>query len=720
MAISQAQLDIIIKAIAEGQGITQINQQLGQLKQAADTSTQSTGNFSQGVLSLQSALAGLGLVVTGQQLLQFANNAREAARAENDAVNALKVASSGIDDYEKALQLGREATRGMASDQQIAAAQSVLFGAGLANNAQQAAELASAGTILSQVFASAGASQELFVRLLSSGSPVLYNNFGLTAQMVQAKQKEIEASTQLRGEEAKSQALKEILIEQSIRYKDALSQESISAAQAAAAQSNFMASIGELINNLDRATGATDFYTAALNRLTQGAEAWSYVFNEAIPAIQGHEAALASDAAQTILTAQSYDEIAAAVEAAEEDQSAFRDSLLQNVDTHAEYQAAVDKVAQANIQLAGELDMTAEEFTNVKNSMADAVVTSGSWVSSMQAMSISTQAATQAARDLAIAQDNVAAKAKASSATPMTNREADAYRQMAEARGQSVEIQAQFEQEQTRQAEEERRKEADKSAKQMTQSFSQAANQITNSISGAINSLVSSSVSAGDSWVSQALGVDQAGQDRIEEDVRRMAAVAQGGLADVNAAELAAKLSGVKDAVAQAYVQAFSTGDDEKLKAAAKQLALSPIVELYNVEAITQQIETQLRQQRLSQQINDKVNALLGEKGLGAIQQVTQQVQGVVDTTGQAAQQTSAEVTTVGTSAETTGKQISQAFSGAIVQIDILNERFRLMAGLIERVNTLAKSAGGSISGMNPPAAPTNDAANKMGGNSPL
>lgn len=35
MAVSQSELDIIIKAVAEGQGITQINRQLDELKTKA-------------------------------------------------------------------------------------------------------------------------------------------------------------------------------------------------------------------------------------------------------------------------------------------------------------------------------------------------------------------------------------------------------------------------------------------------------------------------------------------------------------------------------------------------------------------------------------------------------------------------------------------------------------------------------------------------------------
>lgn len=674
MAISQAQLDIIIKAIAEGKGLKEIQADLDQVER-------STGDTGFAFSNLQNILATMGIGIGIAEVVSGLRSAMEAAREAREAEAQLDAALTSTG-----------GAAGITKDELLKLSTALENHSNFTDEAVQKAQslLLTFTNIGSNVFPQATqAVADMAQRLGGDMS-------GAALQVGKALQDPIAGLTALSRVGVSFTDAQRAQIEEMVRTNDI-----------AGAQTIILAELNKEFGGSaqaarDAAGGAQDF-TVALGRL-----------QETVGQMAGGGG--------------TFDLLATAGSKALDDLtgriilvSALFEKMQGIFGSGNEAAGVLDTMANAANFLADTLTYAgppgqalAYAIRQVVDTAQEAVPASDIYQSSLYGQQIAAREATAANQQLANSIKEV------SSASGLTNREADAYRQMAEARGQSVEIQAQFEQEQTRQAEEERRKEADKSAKQMTQSFSQAANQITNSISGAINSLVSSSVSAGDSWVSQALGVDQAGQDRIEEDVRRMAAVAQGGLADVNAAELAAKLSGVKDAVAQAYVQAFSTGDDKKLKAAAKQLALSPIVELYNVEAITQQIETQLRQQRLSQQINDKVNALLGEKGLGAIQQVTQQVQGVVDTTGQAAQQTSAEVTTVGTSAETTGKQISQAFSGAIVQIDILNERFRLMAGLIERVNTLAKSAGGSISGMNPPAAPTNDAANKMGGNSPL
>lgn len=623
-------LEIIVQAVKRGTGI-----------EAAAASLKLLSGAAQGV---NSVLGQFGLSIGPKQVVDFANATREAARAQADAMGALKAASSGIANYQEALDLGRQATKGMASDQQIAASQATLFGAGLAKSAGEAAQLSSAGTVLSQVFASAGASEDLYVRLLSSGSVALYNNFGLTAQMVEAKQREIEATRGLSGEEAKQQALKEVLIAQAQKYQSALSEESVAAAQAKAAQENFMAAFGNLVNALDQATGATSEMTSIMNKMTEGAKAWQGILSDAIPTI--YEYATSTD----------------------------------------EQWAAAQKAEAATRQ----------------------------WVSSAREMDMAASSAASSVRDLAAAQSD-------QQSVGLTNRETDAYRQMAEARGQTVEIQANFEKQQAREAEQEKRQEIQETTRQfktqaqsITKAFDQVGQQISSAVSGAISQ-------NGNDVISKLLGLDNAEQN-AGEAVRRMAAVAAGGIKDQWADDLAAQLTGVQNATAQAFVKAFQTGDEGGLKAAAQQLALNPIVEMFDANLIANQIEQQLRAQQLQQQLNDKVNALLGERGLQAVTNVTQQIAGVAADTGAATTAVGESVTGLGASAQESGAKIGASFTAAIAPVDTLNIRLKLMAGLIERVNTLAGQASGNIAVMNPPAAPggATDAQNKMGGNAPL
>lgn len=619
-------LEIIVQSFKRGNAVEQ-----------SQSSLEKLGGSVQGINRI---LGTFGLALGAKEAVDFANASREAARATTDSLNALRTAASGIADYREALRLGKEATKGMATEQQLASSMATLFGAGLANNAQQAAELASAGTVLSNVFASAGASEELFVRLLSSGSQVLYNNFGLTSQMVEAKQKEIEATRGLHGEEAKQQALKEILIAQAQKYQSALSEQSVTAAQAATALSNLQVAVGNLLNAMDESSGATSTLTDWINSLTDALT----VSNEA-----GLDAALLSG-----------------------------------------------RISQAQY----------DQAVATQNS-AEAVNT---WVSSARAMDIAASSAASSVRDLASAQS-------AQQAAGMTNREADAYRQMAEARGRTVEIQADFEKQQAQEAEAEKRnqiKETERTFQRQAQTISKSFDQIGQQISGAVSGAI------GDLAEVWNPGGETDAANGAAQWARRMAAIAAGGLKDEWAnPERWASFGGDKS-VLQPLFNAISSGDDTQVKAQAQALLANKTADLFDANMIAAQVEQKLRAQQIQQTLNDRVNALLGERGLQAVTNVTQQIAGVATDTQTATTAVGESVAGLGTSAEESGAKIGQSFTAAIAPIDTLNSRLKLMAGLIERVNTLAGQAAGNISAMNPPAAPASDAANKMGSNAPL
>lgn len=217
-------------------------------EKTAKSAEKSTGGFSSEVKKLGAELLGglaLGTIIS--QTVQFANASEQAARSQRDAFGALTTAVSGITTFSEAMASAKAVTNGMVSETQLASSLSVIYGAGLASNAQEAARLAQAGTVLTSVFASAGASQELYVRLLSSGSIQLFNNFGLTAQLVNEKQKEIEATTNLSGAEARQQAVKEALLDTADKYQAALSAETVAAQQAAAAYDDMQARLGQAL-----------------------------------------------------------------------------------------------------------------------------------------------------------------------------------------------------------------------------------------------------------------------------------------------------------------------------------------------------------------------------------------------------------------------------------------------------------------------------------------
>lgn len=695
-------LEIIIQTLRRGTGFEDTQKSLKGLDSAAQSISRTLGVF--------------GVAVGAKEMVDFANASREAARSATDAQNALTglVGSTGA--YHQAVQQVQETTRDTVSEIDAARIAFSLMDNGIAKSADEAAKFAMAGKAYNSALGET-ASFEKFLMLLDEGSDMLLNNFNITGSAVEARQRLIEANGNLSGSEAKLQAVRELALEKGLALADTISKETIAYQQAAAAQQNFIASFGALINTLDQSAGASNFVTAALNELTEGAKAWQTVINEQIPAIQQHEAALAADAAQTILTAQGYDELEAATDAAAKNSEAFREALLRNVDTHAEYQAAVDKVAESNIFLAGELDTTAEEFTNLKAAMSDAVVTSGAWASSLNAMNIVAAQTVQKTVELTQAQQDLANQAKTSAFIPQTNRELDAYRQMAEARGQSVEIQAEFEKKQTQETEADKRRQFEQTEKQyqkhtqaIAKAFDEVGSQISSAVSGAIGDLT-------EVWNP---GGETDAANGAAQWARRMAAIAAGGLQDEWAnPERWANFGGDKS-VLQPLFNAISSGDDTQVKAQAQALLANKTADLFDANMIAAQVEQKLRAQQIQQVLNDRVNALLGERGLQAVTNVTQQIAGVATDTQTATTAVGESVTGLGTSAETSAAKISESFTGAIAPIDTLNARLKLMAGLIERVNTLAGQAAGNIAGMNPPAAPGADAQNKMGGNAPL
>ncbi len=190
------------------------------------------------------ALIGIGLAVG------IADYGREAflAAAEGRAMTAALTASLGpTENYADAIAQAKIETRGMINEATLAGTITAQLAGGLANNAEEAAKLTRAGGILSTVFAASGASMESFNRLLSTGSAQLVDNFNLTLGQVNARKALIETSTDLEGQEAKLQAIKELLIESSVKYESSISAEQEALAQSKAAWIDLKGAVGEFI-----------------------------------------------------------------------------------------------------------------------------------------------------------------------------------------------------------------------------------------------------------------------------------------------------------------------------------------------------------------------------------------------------------------------------------------------------------------------------------------
>lgn len=683
-------LEVIIKSIFQGQGTQQAQSSLEKL------SGVTTG--------LNKVLGLVGLGVTTAEAAQFVNTSQELARAQNDARNALTRLVGSADAYTGAIQQVREATRGTLSETEAAQTAFGLLDNKIAKTTEEAAQYALAGKALNAALGPT-ASYEKFLMLLDEGSPMLMNNFNITQSMVDAQQKLVEANTNLTGSQARLQAIREVALQKGLALADSLSKETIQAQQAAAAQADFGASFGQLALSIDQSFGVTQKAVAMFQTLTDGAKAWGVTLNQYIPAIQQHNASLAQQAAQQALNATSQAELDAAWQAGRSDFDAFTSALLAGAGSVEQYNSIIERGAQGNYYLVDSLTRTSEEF-NAARTATDQAAAAGRnaipvfrQINDTLASTPSTATASaQAINDLASSYDS------------MTNRERSAMASMALARGKTPELLAAYSRDEaSRKSAEAEQEQSKQSARSMTTAFTKAADDIGNIISGKLQTTFQ-----------EVFKLPEGSTEHADEPARRLATVAAAGFSSEWLNQLNQQFAG--QSFWAPIAAAMQGGNQAELQAAAttalQQFSQGLIPQLWNVEQIRNQIRTEMQAKRIKEQLTEEIKQQLGAEGISQSIGVVEMAAGNV-TAAQATVQASTD--TMSTSAVTAGTNIKGAFDAALPSVDALNNRFKLMAGLIERVDTLAKSASGNIAGMNPPAngAPS-DADTKMGGDAVL
>ena len=219
--------------------------------------------------SAGAAIAGLGLAAG---LVNFGKEAFFAAAQGRAMKSALESTLGPAENYADAIARAKEVTRGMVDEATLAGTITAQMAAGIANTAEEAADLTQAGSILSTVFAASGASMESFNRLLSTGSAQLIDNFNLTLGQVNARKALIEADGKYTGQQAKLQAIKELLIESSKQYEGSISAEQEAIGKATAAWDDFQGAMGEFIAG--PGAGLLNWAAESIRALEEGAKAW--------------------------------------------------------------------------------------------------------------------------------------------------------------------------------------------------------------------------------------------------------------------------------------------------------------------------------------------------------------------------------------------------------------------------------------------------------------
>lgn len=572
-------------------------------------------NFGQMVTRLAGLAAGLGIV---NKVQQFGVESYAAGRAQNDVQGALLTVVGTMDEYNRLIEAGQSATRGMTSETKLAEAGLILLKSGIATNVEEVGRLSGAGTALVNTYSNLGATQEKLTRFILSGNRALLDNFNFTQEMIDAKVQEIEATTGLSGEEAKMAARKALVIQEGEKLLGTVSDETIQTQQLGAAYEDFQAAAGQVLIAINDLTGAVPAVTGLFQKLTEGAKAWQVILTEQIPTINQLKTGIAEQSVEALKAASTQQELAAVQKDLSQDIDAFQSALAGSTGSYEEYVDLARKASQGNMVLSSQLSLTEDGYNQLRAATDQARIAAeeANRVQSISAQSLRLTgeaayyaAEAQAALDAAT-QKNIQAGA---ALIPQTNRERDAYAQYYSALGKTSDIAAKFQieneqrkRDEAKKANEESAKAAEKAAKTMTSSFNKAANDIAGVISSVIRPTLD------EVWQPPA---DQA---RFDENARRLATVATQGFGSEWLNQLNTQFAGMD--FWQPIAQAMQGGDVGALKQAATDILVNNVTALWDVDTIKSQVRQQLQQQQLRENLIAEVQAeLMAEGGVSAV-----------------------------------------------------------------------------------------------------
>jgi hypothetical protein len=525
---------------------------------------------------------GLGLYVGIREIAAFNAESMALGRAQADARGALISTIGSADRYEQAIAKAREETRNMVSEQGLAVGINAILSMKLAANAEEAAKLSMAGNILSNVYAGAGATMEKYYRLLAGGSPVLYDNFGLTREMVNQRQAEIQAANDVSAAEAKLQAIRELTLESAGRYNQSLSTETVQMAQAKAAMDDFKAAWGTMVNQILVGSNALGTATNALRSL------------EAV--VEGNDRAQRDSASLIMANSDSYREYQRAMVMAGLQARAFTKDQFEAI-------KAAGRAAETAGEYAHEtrrLEMAAANAAAAELAAASATSTYISWAEQAQAVQealgdeylTSADKLEQYVNELArMSMYGFAAPAMTAEFGPQANTAFMDQLAMDRAKRRRLER-------------EEEAKNAEKAAEDWQRANEQAVNELRSTIEGVLKPTLD-----------QVWTPPEGSVPRIDEAARRLATVATSGFGSEWLDQLNTQFAGMS--FWQPIADAMSKGDEGALKAAATQLLSGPAVsQLWDINVIKQKVRDELARQNAQEQIINTVMQELSAEGL--------------------------------------------------------------------------------------------------------
>lgn len=191
MALKLADAFVLLGANRDG-----LKKDLAEGKRDTDTWARAVsvaaGNLLGNVIQAGAQMAARAVVGLGREIMDMVTEAAEVEGVRNTFV---KLAESVGGDAVKALNDLRAATRGMVSDADLMSAGNKFLAMGLAENTDQAAELAEVATQLGMAMGEdATASMENFALMLANQSIPRLDSFGISSATVRARIEELTAS----------------------------------------------------------------------------------------------------------------------------------------------------------------------------------------------------------------------------------------------------------------------------------------------------------------------------------------------------------------------------------------------------------------------------------------------------------------------------------------------------------------------------------------------
>lgn len=659
-------LEIIIKSIKQGTGFGDTDREAKGLQKSLD-----------GVNKL---LGVAGLAVGSQQAFEMGKAMVEAAQAQQTATTTLESLLGSAEAYKEAIAAIRVETKGTVSETEAAQVAFDLLDDKIASSAAEVGQYIAAGQAMTAAFE--GTSLEQFFKMLDQGTAKQLNAFNISEQLVAQRQAEIQQATQMEAAEARIVAIRQLALEKGQALAGSMTDSAIAAKQWEAATTDLNAALGMLL----------------LPQVTESMQNLGFVIRATADTMADLPGP-AQDAAQAIVNMAN--------------PLTMLNSLIEGYQAlTGEAVEATDEVASSTGDAAGAMDQAATSAED----MADAI---DQWQSPLVAAGHSIHAVTQDLEKLAQVGDSALAvtqsaldaqAARWAGLAALSKTAGEAGREMQEAMaGGDTKSAAEAE------AFEKQQEAAEESAQAIAKSFTSAADTMADRLTSAIENEITPSL--------QEVWSPGEGEARADEWARRLATVATSGLSSEWITQLQQQFGG--QSFFQPVMDAISAGDQAGAMAAAKEVLINNVTQLYDVNLMAQRVKAKLAQQDAKGQLIKAVQEALGSEGITVTTGAITQAAGVTE---EATQQAATQVTSLGTTAETAAANVGAAFNAALPAIDTLNARLKLMVGLIERVDFLAKQAGGSIAGMNPPGAPAggagvrppNGAERRLGGMSPL